>query len=61
MFKIVIWTQAEVHEVNEHGELSGDPIHKLDRFPLSVEGDTKQKCVDKLKDIIEGMKKICQV
>lgn len=60
MFNGVIWIQAEIHEVNKHGELSGNPLERVEKFPLLIEEENKEACLEKLNYLINEMKKLCQ-
>lgn len=58
--KAVIWIQAEVHEVTQHGEMSGNPAHEVTRFPVALGGPNKSVCINKLTNLIEEIREKCR-
>ena len=56
----VIYIQAEVHEVLPTGELSGRPVVKINRFPITFHASDKNLAERKLNEFLEEIKTKCQ-
>lgn len=58
--RAVVWIQAEVHEINKHGECAGDPKHKVKSFPLAIEGADLNITIRKLNELLDSVKEQCK-
>lgn len=57
--RAVIWVEAEVHELTPHGECSGMPKFRIERFPLYVDGLDRLIATRKLNELLEHLKTQC--
>ena len=54
--RAVLWLYAEVNELNKHGELLGNPVYKVERFPLYLTGNSKYEVIQKLNKVLSETK-----
>lgn len=60
----VIWLEAHIYEKLPGGELSGKPVWKNNergqKLVLQVTGENKQRCHDKITEILQELKDKCK-
>lgn len=64
MYKAILHTYVEVHEVNAAGECTGNTLHPdeledrgiKNKFLTDVSGTTKNDCLTKLKEVVNALR-----
>ena len=58
--RAVIWIQAEVYDLLKTGECSGMARHKIERFPIYLDGEDRNMAIRKLNELLAEMKESCR-
>lgn len=56
----IIWVMAETHQLLKTGECSGRKVYELKRFPLVIDGSSKDDAIQKLNQFVQELKQKCQ-
>ncbi len=59
--RAVIFLRAEVHELLNTGECTGNSVKNVDNMILAIDGNNKLEAIDKLEKIIKELKAKCQI
>jgi hypothetical protein len=57
--KGILWIRAEVHEITKTGECTGNPVYKVETFPVAIDGADRHICIRKLNEILAEFKEKC--
>jgi hypothetical protein len=57
--KAIVWLRAEVHEITRTGECTGNPVYKVETFPVAIDGADRHIAIRKLNEFLEEVKAKC--
>ena len=60
MHKVILWVSADVHELLETGECSGNLGLKVERFPIEIKGRNQADATRKMNEVLEELKEKCK-
>lgn len=55
--KVVLFVQAEVHCIDQHGHCTGDPCHKMPETIFTIDGQDQYIAIRKLNELVDRLKK----
>jgi hypothetical protein len=59
--KVVIWISANIHEIRQKdGMCAGHSAHKVETFPLYIDGNNLNDAIYKLSNFITEVKEKCK-
>lgn len=60
MHKVILWVEADVHELLETGECSGNVGMRISRFPIEIKARNLADATKKINETIEELKQRCK-
>ncbi len=57
--RAIVWVEAEVHELTKHGECTGSPKFRIERFPIYLDGADKFIAIRQVNELLEQTKGQC--